>query len=152
MSTTIDNVHTFACFECGATCATAGSDAIKNSFSMPVAAVTPDGKHICDVCVGNRQLATLASGDSELVYISTDGRTFTTWGGTKLGVVTSIGREGWIPVRPWSGVTNDGVLVYGKTQGRGMCATVHPRRRRGQVRLVAGSVLAMEGVSVGGGE
>lgn len=158
--TNVDNVHTFYCDDCGAVCAIAGSDASK-TITL-VVATTPDGRHICDVCAGNFQLARMNSGDSDIVYISADGRTFTTWGGTKLGTVHELGGLGgtWsaqaisrimlrLPVKAvhWSGVTNDGLLIYGRTQGHSMCASAHPRRRKGRLQVEAGSTLAMEGVN-----
>lgn len=159
-NTVVDNVHTFYCDDCGAVCAVAGSDA--SETTKLVAATTPDGRHICDVCAGNLQLARMNTGDSGVVYISSDGRTFTTWGGTKLGTVHELGgKDGiWpfktlekimarlpVPCVHWAGVTTDGLLVYGRTMGHGSCATAHPRRRKGHLQVEDGSTLAMEGVN-----
>lgn len=147
------------CFVCGAGCAVAGSGIEKLDGVRIMGRLY--GEPTCDVCIGNEQLGRLQSGDSEIVYISSDGKTFTTWGGVKLGTIHELGGTGgtWseqaltrimarLPVKcvHWSGVTEDGVLVYGRTQGHGMCATAHPRRKKGRIMVEAGSRIALEGV------
>lgn len=118
------------------------------------------GEPICSQCAANNILGRLSEGSDAVVYISEDGRSFTTWDGVKLGTVHELGgKDGiWsaqaisrfmlrLPVKAvhWSGVTLDGVLVYGRTQGPCMAATAHVRRKRGRIVVEAGSTIAMEG-------
>lgn len=148
------------CFVCGAACAVAGSEAEKQEGVLVMGIL--NGEPTCDVCIGNDILADFANGLDNLVYISSDGRTFTTWSGVKLGTVQELGGKGgtWsaqaldrimarLPVKcvHWSGVTNDGVLVYGRTMGHSTCATAHVRRKRGRIVVESGSRIAMEGVN-----
>jgi hypothetical protein len=149
------------CFTCGALCAVAGSEAQKQEGVLVMGILR--GEPTCDICIGNDMLAGFEQGMSDVVYISQDGRSFQTWGGgAKLGTVQEMGGKGGIwsaqaisrimnrlPVRVvhWSGVTNDGVLVYGKTMGPCMAATAHVRRKKGRIVVEAGSRIALEGVS-----
>lgn len=148
------------CSVCGAACAVAGSEAQKQEGVLVMGIL--HGQPTCDVCIGNDILADFANGLDGLVYISGDGRTFTTWSGVKLGTIHELGGKGgtWsfqsierimaeLPVRcvHWSGVTVDGVFVYGRTMGHNMAATAHVRRKRGRIVVETGSRIAMEGVS-----
>ena len=149
---TVDNEHTFYCYSCGTVC---GAAPITDP-AVPVMG-RYEGEPWCDICLGNLQLCRMAEGLDEVVYISSDGRSFTTWAGTKLGQVRELGAVGGIydgsglkrilarlPVKAvhWSGVTEDGVHVYGRTGGPGMVATAHVRRHKGRIVVEQGSTLA----------
>lgn len=149
----------YFCHDCGGPAVIAGSAEADENPKFPVVGTTIDDQSVCDVCIGNRTQEQLAEGLDTFVYISEDGRSFQTWGGTKVGTVHELGGIGGIwsaqsisrmmlrlPVKAvhWSGVTLDGVLVYGRTQGPCMAATAHPRRSHGRLQVEQGSRLALE--------
>jgi hypothetical protein len=144
-------MNTYTCFCCGADCATANSEAQKNGL-LCVGFIGEDPW--CGRCLRDRILGELESGLDRTVYISGDGRTFTTWDGHELGKIEELGEKGgiWsaqqvsarmlrlpVPSVHWSGVTIDGVHVFGRTQGHGMAASAHVRRSRGRIVVAVGS-------------
>lgn len=148
------SIDTYTCYCCGADCATANSEAQKNGL-LCVGFLGEEPW--CGRCLRDRIMGELENGLDRIVYIGGDGRTFTTWDGHLLGKVEELGGKGGIwsaqqiskmmlrlPVHSvhWSGVTTDGVHVYGRTQGPCMAASAHVRRHKGRIVVAAGSPAA----------
>jgi hypothetical protein len=97
-----------------------------------------DGSSLCYPCADEHERqamrdAAATPGAAFLAYVSSDGKSLTTWPGGILANVTghTVARTGWnrSQVHRWWAVSPDGAHWYGSNAGEGMCIAV--RRIKG---------------------
>jgi hypothetical protein len=88
---------------------------------------------VCYACADRWTREQMLASDKFGVYLSSDGKTLTTWTGGELARVTdewksSGGGFHFGPLTHVRAIAPDGSLWYGKGSGRGMCLTIHRQR------------------------
>lgn len=101
-------------------------------------ACTRDGVTLCYSCSDEHERQAMREaagtpGAAFLAYVSTDGKSLTTWPGGILARVTghTVSRTGWnrSQIHRWWAVSPDGAHWYGSNAGEGMCIGI--RRVKG---------------------
>lgn len=97
-------------------------------------AYTSEGRTLCYACSDEHERQAMSDATGRfLAYVSSDGKSLTTWPGGILARVTghSVSRTGWhgSKVHRWWAVSPDGAQWYGSNAGEGMCIGV--RRIKG---------------------
>ena len=91
-------------------------------------AVTRSGTVLCYPCSNELEREQMAGAQSYVAYLSSDGKTLTTWPGGELArvVATSASRTGFYgsSITYVRAVAPDGSVWYGKGAGRGMILTI----------------------------
>lgn len=83
------------------------------------------GRSMCYGCADSQQAAEMTTADQMLLYLSSDGRSVTTWSGGVLARVTehSATRTGWYgpDIHLIRATDANGARWYGRNGGNGMC-------------------------------
>jgi len=124
------------CTRCGYPCETARFD-IPGTYgpTLPaIARMRSTDAVVCDYCVADEIRAALSRGERAHVYLSSDGRYLTTWGGSVVARVdaTHVADAGFCRDQTWHygrTIGPDSVEVSGRGPGRGMYASTRARSR-----------------------
>jgi hypothetical protein len=118
----------YACARCGATFPELAGNGVTTGY----ATLRDSGERICYACADAQQRADMLTADKYGVYLSSDGKTLTTWTGGELARVTSetTSRTGFHGTKlTHIRAVGAGAKWYGKGAGRGMCLTIHRAKR-----------------------